>query len=714
MRQDRDVLVTCTQEEPLFREVAAEDDPEAGLAFANLREKALWSHEAKQAHPKMAALVAEAALDLEPTPTVAMESAGTCLIYGRDETAIELARQLSDKLDVTVLLAEPGEIMPPRQMDVPVFKGRIRELRGHFGGFGVTVDDYAPALPAARQSLRFELGRNGAFSECDIVIDVTGDDPLVRAPDKRDGYLRAAPDDPARVQRIAFQAADLVGTFEKPKYVAYDPSICAHGRSRKTGCTNCLDACPTGAIQSLGETVEIDPYVCAGCGSCASVCPTGAASYNLPRAFDLFERLRTLIGGYLKAGGKDPVLLIHDAGHGEEQIAMMARYGRGLPARVLPLAVSEVTQIGLDALAGAFGYGAARVVFLVPPSKRREGELNGLETQIATMDAILSGMGYGEERITLVEDADPDAAEAQLWDLDKPAAPEPGTFLGMGGKRSRTLLGPAPPAHTRPRRAGHRAAAPGRAVRPGACRHAGLHDVSRLRPRVSHRRDAGRPGQPLARLQRGGVHPVRPVRRHLPGGRDHPGAAPQSLGGRAQPDRAEPSGAVPLRALRQAVRRRILDPPDRRPAGRKALDVPTPRPGRTDHDVRRLPRRRAVRKRRFAVQIRRGAEARARRTITSGGVRAICKDARRRGGSPAVFSAIAPTRCRPSRFYPYGLNASRIRRAWREGAGAGRAAASGRALSGQIWRHPSDALRHGPAGLLRTKSFYSDKTTASC
>jgi ferredoxin len=439
--QDRDVLVTCTQEEPLFREVAAEDDPEAGLSFANLREKALWSDEAKQAHPKMAALVAEAALDLEPTPTVSMESEGTTLIYGRDETAIELARQLSDKLDVTVLLREPGEIMPPRQMDVPVFRGRIRELRGHFGGFGVMVDDYAPALPAARQSLQFELGRNGAFSECDIVIDVTGDDPLVPTPDKRDGYLRASPNDPASVQRIAFQAADLVGTFEKPKYVAYDPSICAHGRSRKTGCTNCLDACPTGAIQSIGETVEIDPYICAGCGSCASVCPTGAASYNLPRPFDLFERLRTLIGGYLKAGGKDPVLLIHDAAHGEEQIAMMARYGRGLPARVLPLTVSEVTQIGLDALSGAFGYGVARVVFLVPPAKRREGELDGLETQIATMDAILDGMGYGEGRITLVEEADPDAAEAHLWNLDKPAAPEPGSFLAMGGKRSRTMLG---------------------------------------------------------------------------------------------------------------------------------------------------------------------------------------------------------------------------------------------------------------------------------
>src|SRR6266446_1952725 len=59
------ITVGCTQEAPLFREVAA--DSGAELRFVNLRENAGWSTEAATAGPKMAALAAAAAV---PTPDV--------------------------------------------------------------------------------------------------------------------------------------------------------------------------------------------------------------------------------------------------------------------------------------------------------------------------------------------------------------------------------------------------------------------------------------------------------------------------------------------------------------------------------------------------------------------------------------------------------------------------------------------------------------------
>ena len=63
---EKPVLVACTQEAPLFTEVAAEDNPQAELAFTNIRERAGWSEQAGDAAPKIAALIAEAALDIEP------------------------------------------------------------------------------------------------------------------------------------------------------------------------------------------------------------------------------------------------------------------------------------------------------------------------------------------------------------------------------------------------------------------------------------------------------------------------------------------------------------------------------------------------------------------------------------------------------------------------------------------------------------------------
>src|SRR3546814_14899122 len=123
-------------------------------------------------------------------------------------------------------------------------------------------------------------------------------------------------------------------------------------------------------MNSAGNSVDIDPLVCAGCGSCASVCPTGAASYELPAGDSLFERLRTLLGAYREADGKRATLLLHDARHGSEIIGIMARLGRGLPAQALPFSLNQVTPVGPDFLAAAFAYGADPVAFIAYPKHR--------------------------------------------------------------------------------------------------------------------------------------------------------------------------------------------------------------------------------------------------------------------------------------------------------------------------------------------------------
>ena len=426
------VTVACTQEAPLFSEIAAEGD--SAVTYANVRETAGWSREGESAGPKMAALLAAAAEPMPDTALVSLTSEGVILVYGRDEQAIEAARLLENRLDVTVLLTKPRDIAPARVTTFPVVAGTIRTAQGHLGAFELTVDDFAQALPSSRDRLRFGPTRTGATSRCDLILDLSGGAPLFPAADLRDGYVRADPGDPAAVLRTVLKASDLVGTFDKPRYVTFTADLCAHARSRIVGCRRCLDLCPTGAITPAGDHVAIDAQVCAGCGQCAAACPTGAASYALPPADALMRKLRTLLGVYREAGGPAPILLLHDEDHGSELIAALARHGDGLPANVLPLAVNEVTQIGLEAIAAAFAYGAAALRILLRARPRHD--VAGLAKTLALTDPILAGLGFGPGRAATIETDDPFALGDALRAIaPSDAAPRPAAFQPVGAKR---------------------------------------------------------------------------------------------------------------------------------------------------------------------------------------------------------------------------------------------------------------------------------------
>jgi ferredoxin len=427
-----DLVVGCTQEAPLFSELAGEGGK--GLSFINIRENAGWSNEAADAGPKMAALFAAAGEPVPDFPLVTLSSKGVALIYGRDEQAIEAGRLLAEQLDVTVLINNPVDIEPPRVTDFPVVKGTIRSAQGYLSAFELTVDDYARSLPASRGALSFGTPRDGAVSRCDLIVDLSGGAPLFPAHDLRDGYLRADPGDPAAVLRAILKARDLVGVFDKPRYIDFTEDLCAHSRSRIVGCRRCLDLCPTGAITPAGDHVAINAEICAGCGQCAAVCPTGAAAYALPPADTLLRKLRAMLKAYHEAGGKQATILFHDNDHGGALIDALARHGDGLPAKVIPLAVNEITQVGLEAIAAAFAYGASGIRFLLRARPRHD--IAGLQRTIALADPILKGLGFGSGHVATIETDDPDGLGEALRAM-KPAtsASQPATFMPVGGKR---------------------------------------------------------------------------------------------------------------------------------------------------------------------------------------------------------------------------------------------------------------------------------------
>jgi ferredoxin len=423
--KEGDAILCCTQEARVFAELA----DELGLPPApllDLRDRAGWSDDPASKLPKMSALAAEALLAAPVEKSLDVASQGLCLILGQGDVAFAAAEQLKDFLGVTLLLENAAEM--PDTRDYDVITGRLRRAKGALGQFEVVIDALQQVDPSGRGPLRLSAPRDGAVSQCDLILDLRGGQPLFPAPEKREGYLRADPAHPPAVAAATLAASHMVGTFEKPLYVRTEPLLCAHSRAGQTACTNCLDLCPTGAITPDGDHVSIDPMICAGCGACSAACPSGAISYDAPPVDFTMLRVQTLARAYLEAGGTTPRLLVHDDSHGAEMIRLSARHGRGLPADVVPMALPALAAFGHAEALAALAAGFAEVSLLLG----RKSDRDAIEAQIALVRAIA-----GDTRVLLIDTPDPDTMSDTLYDSAAPA-PVATPVRPMGTRRQIT------------------------------------------------------------------------------------------------------------------------------------------------------------------------------------------------------------------------------------------------------------------------------------
>ncbi len=311
-----------------------------------------------------AALAVRDAFRLEPTSLVTYRSAGRVLALG-DATVLARCDELPASIPLERVDLDTGGVL----------------IEGYLGNYAVQVTDSAG---------------NPTVHRADAILDLNETALLAREMPPP-GYFHAPPERWDELD-IAAELGELAGEFDKPKFFAYDASICAHGVNGQEVCRNCIDACPAGAIASIGETIEVNPYLCQGGGSCATVCPSGAIHYLYPNLRDQGKRVRGMLKAYRESGGADALLLCHAASHPPDDY--VDQYDN-----LLPLPVEELGSVGPDLCLAALAYGAARVVLLVDAAVPQSTRAS-LDAQIDWLRAVLAGLGLDPLRLAACRDGD--------------------------------------------------------------------------------------------------------------------------------------------------------------------------------------------------------------------------------------------------------------------------------------------------------------------
>ncbi len=168
----------------------------------------------------------------------------------------------------------------------------------------------------------------------------------------------------------ALGSAARVSSFLSKGYISTSPEKAEIDLAKCNRCGNCIEICPSNAIERIDEGAKVNPFLCDECGVCISECLEDAISFKNFTDKQIIATLKGLLQE--KEPDETRIITFVDKTIGYTGLDFVGQDRQSYPFEIRAIRVPSTALLSLKHISYAFGLGADGIVVIEGDATREK------------------------------------------------------------------------------------------------------------------------------------------------------------------------------------------------------------------------------------------------------------------------------------------------------------------------------------------------------